>query len=299
MQDISDQKGLSLDRLQTLCRVAADGGVMAASGGNPNKQSLYSRQLRELEAFFGVPLLDRSRTPHTLSEFGVRVEQAARGFLAEIAVLSSVQHTAAIPLRIGAGESVIQALLMPRLIPRLEGVRWVFCNMTGDAIVSALRSRRIDLGVAHAGRNYVGLKSFRLGYHGVHLIGSDPGLVHTSSVSWKDLRDFSLAVPEGDSDLRRELDATLKSSRHAPRVGVECTSYTQAIEAARNRGVVGVVPDYLAPQAKERGLFSIPLEELANFRRELRLLWHEASAEMKPKVEICVNLLKKGLLPTG
>jgi DNA-binding transcriptional LysR family regulator len=84
MRSFSEQKGLSLDRLQTLCLVAEKGGVMAAARGNPNRQSLYSRQLRELEGYFGAPLIDRSRTPHSLTDLGRQVERMARGFFRDM-----------------------------------------------------------------------------------------------------------------------------------------------------------------------------------------------------------------------
>ena len=48
--------GLSLDRLNNFCRIAEAGGITKAAGSDPGKQSLYSRQIKELETFFGVEL---------------------------------------------------------------------------------------------------------------------------------------------------------------------------------------------------------------------------------------------------
>ena len=50
------ERGLSLDRLKTLIEVAKAGSIAAAARGDSARQSLYSRQIKELEEFFGVEL---------------------------------------------------------------------------------------------------------------------------------------------------------------------------------------------------------------------------------------------------
>ena len=46
------RRGLSYDRLLNFCRIAEAGGISKAADGDAAKQSLYSRQIRELEEFF-------------------------------------------------------------------------------------------------------------------------------------------------------------------------------------------------------------------------------------------------------
>ena len=46
--------GLSLDRLRTFLRVAEAGNLAKAAKGDATQQSQFSRQIKELEAFFGV-----------------------------------------------------------------------------------------------------------------------------------------------------------------------------------------------------------------------------------------------------
>ena len=53
------ERGLSLDRLKTLIEVAKAGSIAAAARGDSARQSLYSRQIKELEEFFGVELASR------------------------------------------------------------------------------------------------------------------------------------------------------------------------------------------------------------------------------------------------
>ena len=62
--------GLSLDRLNNFCRIAEAGGITKAAGGDPGKQSLYSRQIKELETFFGTELKVRRGRGIALTEAG-------------------------------------------------------------------------------------------------------------------------------------------------------------------------------------------------------------------------------------
>ncbi len=293
MSSFAEQKGLSLDRLQTLCLVAEKGGVMAAAGGNANRQSLYSRQLRELEAFFGAPLIDRSRTPHSLTDLGRQVEKTVRGFISDLEVLVGTGKSGRVPMVIGAGESVIQAILIPAFLAKgaPEGLKFVFRNLQGAAVLSGLRNRRLDIGVAHDSGGHADLKSKRLLRYGVRLITKDAAAGRLGKASWTDLKRLSLALPEGDSELRRAVEASMKNSGSQPQAVVECTSHAQVVEAASRKGMAGVVPEFIARRATEIGMHSVPVTELEGFTRELRVLWHPAAVEMKPQIEACVRLL--------
>ncbi len=296
MSSLGDQKGLSLDRLQTLCLVAEKGGVMAAAGGNPNRQSLYSRQLRELEAFFGAALIDRRQAPHSLTELGRQVEKMARGFFTDLEGLAQQGESGQVSIVIGAGESVIQALLIPALVTGGDtALKLVFRNLQSAAILSGLRNRRLDIGIAHDAGGHADLKSKRLLRHGVRLITSDAKLGKLGSVGWEDLKDCSLALPEGDSELRRTVAASLEDGHKHPAVVVECTSHAQVVEAVMCKGVAGIVPDFVAHRATKRGLHSLGIKELEGYSRELRVLWHPASVEMKPQIEACVRRLVRAL----
>ena len=46
--------GISIERLQTLCAVVEAGSIAGAAGPDPNRQSQFSRQLKELEKALGT-----------------------------------------------------------------------------------------------------------------------------------------------------------------------------------------------------------------------------------------------------
>lgn len=292
MTPFTAQKGLSLDRLQTLCLVAEKGGVMAAAAGNPNRQSLFSRQLKELETFFGASLIDRSRTPHSLTELGRQVEQTARGMFMDLEGLAQHGKTS-VPVICGAGESVIQAILIPALIGGCaEGMFRLSCrNMRSTAILAGLRNRRLDFGIAHDAGGHADLKSRKLLRYGLRLITRSGKFRATSEVGWSDLKGYSLALPEGDSELRRTVETSMKGCAAPPVVAMECSSHAQVVEAVRDAALLGIVPDFVAQRAAGPGIYSLRIKEMEGHLRELRVLWHPVTAGMKPSVEECVRRL--------
>ena len=144
------QSGLSLDRLKTFHEIAAAGGIAAAAGNDPNRQSQFSRQLKELERCFGVELLKRGRGPAALTEPGrqlFKIVGSALGSLDEFKASCADQP---IHLAIGAGESLIQWLLLPRapkLAQKHPRLAIAFRNMKTDEIARRLVDGDIEFGV--------------------------------------------------------------------------------------------------------------------------------------------------------
>src|SRR5438128_6450667 len=100
--------GLSLDRLQSFCLVAQVGGVTKAGKGDPAKQSLFSRQVKELEEFFGTELIRRKGRGIILTPAGERLSVVARECFASLLDFKSECRGLPVEIVIGAGESTIE-----------------------------------------------------------------------------------------------------------------------------------------------------------------------------------------------
>ena len=82
--ELLSESGLSLERLQSFCLVAQAGGVTKAAKGDPTKQSLFSRQVKELEEFFGAELMRRKGRGIVLTAAGQRLNVLARECFASL-----------------------------------------------------------------------------------------------------------------------------------------------------------------------------------------------------------------------
>lgn len=142
--------GLSLDRLLTLCQVAEAGSIGQAAGGDSNRQSQFSRQVSELESHFGMPLLERSSRPHRLNSSGKRLAASTRLFLRDLEMFRTQAADGEWRMVIGAGESLIQGLLMPaseQVRQRNAKVKFAFRNLTSEKVLNQLQMGEIDLAV--------------------------------------------------------------------------------------------------------------------------------------------------------
>src|SRR6059036_1387384 len=114
-ENLFANSGLSLERLKTFREIVAAGGITAAAGDDSNRQSQYSRQLKELEKYFGVELLRRGRGPAELTDAGQRLYEIIGHTLSALEEFRLTCAGQPLELVIGAGESLIQWLLLPRL----------------------------------------------------------------------------------------------------------------------------------------------------------------------------------------
>src|SRR5512143_1771352 len=75
------ESGLSLDRLRALLEVAAGGSIVKAANGDPVRQSQYSRQIKELEDFFRIRLIERQGKGTRLTSHGKELARISRFFM--------------------------------------------------------------------------------------------------------------------------------------------------------------------------------------------------------------------------
>ena len=106
-------KGLSLDRLETLSGIVAQGRIMRAAGGDANRQSQFSRQVAELEVWFGLKLLDSSSTPSKPTEAALRIVRQLDEFRREMDAIREAAVCGQQTVVFGAGERMIRSYLIP------------------------------------------------------------------------------------------------------------------------------------------------------------------------------------------
>ena len=107
--------GISLDRLATFCRVATAGSVTMAAGGNPTRQSQFSRQIKELEAFFQTKLIERKGGGVALTAVGERLHEMAEAQILSLKRFREEQAVEPDKLCVLAPDFLINWLILPQL----------------------------------------------------------------------------------------------------------------------------------------------------------------------------------------
>ncbi|MFT3711526.1 MAG: LysR family transcriptional regulator [Archangium sp.] len=259
------RRGLSLDRLASFVAVMEAGGLARAAPGDPVRQSQLSRQVKELELAFGRELL--TRTPRGLepTAAGVALASAVRAFSRE---LVDVDGASSGPGRVtlGAGDSVLQWLVLPRLAKLgLTGLELEVLALGAEGTVSALQEQRIDLGVLRANEASGDFKSVRLGLVEYAIFEAE--------------RDLPLAVPTSE----RGLSEALEKLEQQREVGLRCETFPQIARAVTAGTHAGVLPVF-AHAALGNGIRRVTTPQLARAASPLALVWRSRTLERRTEL---------------
>lgn len=289
------KRGVSLDRLKTLMLIAEAGGVSKAAAGDPSRQSLYSRQMKELEEGLGVLLLDRSSVPLRLTPEGQQIESLTRRYLDDLERVILEHSGGRQVVRIGAGESVIQWLLLPLLAPwaALGGPAFRFENLRSRDAEEGVRKGRLDVAVIGMKSPPDDLEHARICGYGLDLIYAETTLAKKPQ-KWRDLAGKSLVILEGSNSLRRHIEELAADMKNPPVISLECSSYPQVIQACLEAGFIGVVPNLVRASNRYPGLEIAKMADLDRHRVELILLWDADSFENKKDTRAAVERLLAG-----
>lgn len=292
MTEIFSQNGVSLERLQTLAKVVRAGSIARAAKGDPNAQSLISRQLGELERTLGLELLERTKKPYQPTPAALRLADCCERFVREVGEVSAEADGRCRPLKVGAGEWVIRELLVPligRRTRQWEGISWVMHNLTSSRIQEGLAAERLDVGLAPRLRADGSVRVKELPGYGMRLllpVGTAP-----DQSGWNRLTGTPVVVLEGDGGFRKFLAECEQKRGVRLRIGAECTSYPQAVELAEAAGWAVFVPELGWKRHQDWAARHQKLPGLEAYRHTLQLGWNERVSQRRPEVAGLVKIL--------
>lgn len=280
------RSGLSLDRLASFVAVADAGGLGAAARGDAVRQSQLSRQLKELESFFGAALVERRRGAFRLTAAGRTLLEIARGALTRLEDFERHCVGALTEVHIGAGESVLVWLLTPRLGPLLEAeppVAFTLHNLQSEEIVTRLRDGRLDFGILRQADVGAGLESLALGRVSYALFVPESALARGPREPVRRLlKRLPLAVLEGGGAVQDTLAAWTARHGVAMNIRLRCTSLVQAAAAVARLGLASVLPTWAAAAFAPGQVTQVRLSFLNPLQVPLRLAWTKRQLGVRP-----------------
>jgi len=289
------RRGLSLERLETFCRVAEAGSLVKAAQRDPTRQSLYSRQIRELEEFFGTELIQRDGRGIRLTPTGRRLARMVRE---QFAALRDFQHetrAAPVSLSIGAGNSVLEWLLTPllaRLRKELPSVEVSLLNKRTQDTVRDLQELKLDIGIVRADAVEGRLKTAtfcRLDYSLFVPEAWAHGLSETQLL--ERLKDYPLALM-ADGTFRQQFDEVARREKLKVQVAVSCSSFTQAAELLESGAFAAVLPTAAARRLRAETSRQVAVPGLSRCGRRLVFAWNPRLVAVRPVIERAITTLK-------
>lgn len=288
------KKGLSLERLQTFAQIVAASGISKAAPGNVTRQSQYSRQLKELEEFFGVELIRRGKGRFQLTSEGRELFRIVQLQLGGLEDLARRWAKARVELRIGAGEAWLHWLVIPALKEfetRCNNVTPVLYNLRHEEIDQLLSDRRLDIGfVREAKRNLafqrrsVAAVQYRLF---VPKIARRRGKRDSTETILRNLKI-------GLSAQSRASDALLAFTRKRGfelNVCLRATSYMQLVQAVRRSYCAALLPAIARSQFKDGTFEELELPELKQFDHTIVAAQPKQHVLTRPKAAAAAGVL--------
>jgi DNA-binding transcriptional LysR family regulator len=277
--------GLSFERLESFCRVAEASGVTRAAKGDPVKQSLYSRQIKELEEFFGRELVRRKGRGIALTDAGQRLHRIARECFIALSDYLTTGKGQSVEIAVGAGDSVLQWLIMPRLgdlLGRISGMRLQLLNLPTADTIQQLTDGMIDFAVIRQDAVVEPLQSTALGFMSYSLfipVGLKPN--RQSPDGPKLLGQLPLAMLEGEGAFRSALEEQACRHKIKLRIQLECSSFPLAARAVAGGNLAAILPDIAAGSLPDRTI-RVPLSFLRGLQRKMCLASSPRMVRIRP-----------------
>ena len=285
---ILSKSGFSLDRLAGFCAVASAGSIVGAARGDAVRQSLLSRQIRELEEFFGAELVRRQGRGLVLTAAGEELAALGRGQITALGDFAASCQNAPIRVSVASSESLLQWLILPRLPALRKAVSnavFVLHHEDNAAIAARVQEGIHDFGLVRRKVSHGEAGIAELGNLQEVLIAPKALLPRAELNLSEALRSIPLAVPVGGA-LRTALNAY--AGKHAPKTGVglhpavECTSYLHASAALKSGACAAILPSLALSEFPEELHSTWSLAPLKLERHPVSLIWNQRNAAVRP-----------------
>lgn len=296
--------GLSLDRLRSFLAVAEAGSIAKAAPDNLSRQAQMSRQIGELEAFFGTELTLRRGKALALSPAGERLAALVRQQFEDLRDFHREQHQQPKTFRIGAGASLLEWMVIPATKEIRSAFRGASLHLEvrrSRELVEAVREGSLDFAVVRedALSEEQRLKtSLRLTSMSFHLCaarslisnGTKQGLART-----QDWGSLPWAVLTGGGQLDVKIRGILEIACPAMTPAVECTSLLQVKELVIRGVCAGILPSMGMQGLTEAGVVSREFEPLGDYGRPLVLHWNERQMRRREVAESTIKVIAGSL----
>lgn len=299
--------GLSLDRLRSFLAVAEAGSIAKAAPDNLSRQAQMSRQIGELEAFFGTELTLRRGKVLALSPAGERLAALVRQQFEDLRDFHREQHQQPKTFRIGAGASLLEWMVIPatkEIRHTLSGASLHLEVMRSRDLVEAVREGSLDFAVVREDALSEELRvkaSLRLSSMTFHLCAAR-SLIPTGTKlglsTVQNWRDLPWAVLSGGGQLDVKIRGILEAACPAMTLAVECTSLLQVKELVIRGVCAGILPSMGTHGLTEAGVVSREFEPLKDYGRPLVLHWNERQMRRREVAESTIKAIAASLRKT-
>ena len=296
-KNLFNQQGLSIERLRALVEVCSAGSISKAVGGDSVRQSLYSRQLKELEEYFGVELTRRKGRGLVITEKGQRLAQIAREQFQGLSDFKQDCEHKNLHFNFGAGDSLLHWLLIPELGNiQNEALHTVFSlhNLRSSQIIERLNTLELDFGLVRPEKVVRPIKSKILG--ALHYSLFIPRkLVASDDKNSAFLENLPIATQANDSAFKDALLASAHKHNCNLNLRLHCESFPEARQALFSGKYAAILPNIAADDLQDNVYLKTTPVFLRALTRKVALVWNPRMIRLRMGVEPLLNSIEKKL----
>ncbi len=273
--------GLSLDRLHSFLELAEAGSISKAASGDLSRQALVSRQIRELEEFFGTELTYRSGKTLVLSPAGKRLALLIREQFQDLNDFHLEQKKQAKLFSLGAGASLLEWLVIPaasKIRRALGGPSLRLSSQRSRDLVEHIRDGRLDFAVVREDAIPEALPKSPITQVKFHVCVSRRlvGAQHKSRLDTLSyLQTLPFAAIAGGGQLDQTFRQAMSENSTSFTPVFECDSLLQVRELIVQGACAGLLPSMGTHGLAEQEILVREFVPMKNYGRGLALHWNE------------------------
>jgi DNA-binding transcriptional LysR family regulator len=264
---------LDLRQLEAFAAVISAGGITAAAQLLGRSQPTITRQMQDLEAQVGFPLLDRKGRRLVLTERGGLFHAEVERHLASLQHLRSravgILHGDTPALEIAAIPAFAAGLLTQAVarLPDAPGIRTHLQAVGGEEVVRLVLSRIADLGLCSLPLREPGLDvHFVVEVACVAVLRADDPLAQHTTLPLHLLADRRLITTANPYRLRRHVDDALRDAGLSRRQPLDTNTSFSAMGAVRAGLGIALIEPLTPTGAPVEGLVVRAIDQHLPFR---------------------------------
>jgi len=278
--------GLTIERLRAFCKIAEAGSIVLAANGDPTRQSQFSRQVKELEDALGTKLVERAGKSIRLTDDGRKLALLAQSFFHSIEEMRTAAERR-VALRIGAAESVLRWLLVPKIqdLRRLSpGVRFEFQTQRTAQLVEGVMTGRLDMIIIREDAADDSLKILPCGSMNYVFVVPRALVPGRTAAGFQLLPTIPFAMLSGDGILTKNILNLAKKTGVNLDVQIEAENISLLIAAIKNADFAAIIPaPALADLSKEQ-FTVVEIDDMKMLTRELVLAYSPEAAQLRESI---------------
>lgn len=296
-----DRGGLSLDRLRSFLELSEAGSITKAAGGDLSRQALISRQIRELEEFFGTELTVRRGKTLALSEAGVRLANLIREQFQDLNDFQLEQQKQAKSFSIGTGASILEWLVIPaatKVRAALGDPSLRFSSNRSRDLVEDVRDGRLDFAIVREDAIPADLPKLAL-LQVKFMICAPRSVFGTRSKGALDqpsvLKSLPFAAIAGGGQLDTTFRQAMIQTCGAFKPVYECDSLLQVRELILQGACAGLLPSIGTLGLADQLVSLREFGPLKDYGRSLALHWNDRQMRRRGIEERAIRGVAKAL----